>query len=384
MYKKFSFWIIIFFSALIIIYSFSFKYVNSYVKYLFYSKSDLRINLISYNPSIQMVSAEKSNSLILKVSVRDLNGIPVPMASVKLNVTKGSGKVYPDKVRMNQSGESLVSYIPPNNLSSLSEDSSTGLNDNTISITANIFNTDISSNVKFKLIAPPVVLIHGFLASSSCFDNIKEYLLDKGFLCDTIDYESESGIFQSSITLEKFLNNLKLDYLKTGTLVNKFDLIAHSMGGVVTRYYTSSNNYIFDDNVHKIIFIAVPHNGSPWASIGADYFNNAGIRDLIPNNYLFSSIFPSLINKGLNPSIQIGSLLDQYDEVVTPESASLDEWNIPTEVFYVGESTLTVDNFLSGAILVGANHQKILNNKKVFDRVLKMLVIDLPYPTIRR
>jgi hypothetical protein len=90
-----------------------------------------------------------------------------------------------------------------------------------------------------------------------------------------------------------------------------------------------------------------------------------------------------MINAGLNPSIQTGSILGQYDEVVGVDSASLDDWNIRRELFDIGESNFTVDKLLDGEILQATNHKMILYNKKVYQRVEQMLETDLPYPAVR-
>jgi hypothetical protein len=90
-----------------------------------------------------------------------------------------------------------------------------------------------------------------------------------------------------------------------------------------------------------------------------------------------------MINKGLNDRIQVGSMIGQYDEVVSPENASLKEWGIKTEVFNVGESNLTMDKLLNGSITEAANHKTILSNSRVFARILEMLTGELPYPLKR-
>ncbi len=64
-----------------------------------------------------------------------------------------------------------------------------------------------------------------------------------------------------------------------------------------------------------------------------------------------------MINEGLNSSIQVGNIYSQYDEVVTLESAGLDEWNIKTEIFSVEENKFTMDNLLDGSILEAPNHK---------------------------
>ncbi|MBZ0099217.1 MAG: hypothetical protein K8F30_09040, partial [Taibaiella sp.] len=110
------------------------------------------------------------------------------------------------------------------------------------------------------------------------------------------------------------------------------------------------------------------------------YYSDRGIFDLIPDSDLFTNALPNMKNKGLNDSIQAGSILGQYDEVVSAESASLEEWGIRTELFNVGKNNFTVDKLLSGKIVEAANHKAVLYNKKIFKRVEEMLVTKLAFP----
>ena len=140
-------------------------------------------------------------------------------------------------------------------------------------------------------------------------------------------------------------------------------------------------DYIKNDDINKIIFLSVPHKGSILASIAEEYFNDRSIKNLMPDDELFTKTFAGMINGGLNKSIQVGNVLSQYDEVVTEENASLEEWGIKTEIFRVGDNSFTVDNLLSGDILHAPNHKGILNNKRVFDRIFEMLNSNLSYPS---
>ena len=168
-------------------------------------------------------------------------------------------------------------------------------------------------------------------------------------------------------------------------MVKGFDIIAHSFGGLAVRYYTATQEYIKNENVRKLIFLSVPQKGSPWASLAANYFMDQGIKDLIPENILFTKLLPSMINKGLNNKIQVGSIMDQYDEVVSIDSANLEEWGIKTETFNVGENNFSINSLFNGSkILESSNHKKVLTNKKVYEKILEMLNSDLPYPIIRK
>ncbi|WP_161950300.1 esterase/lipase family protein [Clostridium thermosuccinogenes] len=342
-------------------------------------KSELSLSLSLVNPGIGILAADPENKLILKAEVRDSSGMPVQYARILLTSDNDFGSLYPEDVRTNTFGEAIVTYSPP-------EYDSKNFSDGYAEavIRASIDDTDISEAVKVKITRTPVVMIHGYQSNGDIFENLMGYLNSKGYECIPFNYDSIKGIAHGSGELKDFLQQQKLVYLSKGIQVGRFDLIAHSMGGLVARYYTCSREYIKNHDIKKIIFISVPHKGSPIASLGAEYFEGQGILDLIPDNPLFTHILPSMINKGLNNTIQTGNIIAQYDEVVGITNASLDEWGIKTELFNLGKSNITVDDILNGTLVQAPIHKGILSNKKVFEKILFMLENELPYPKLIR
>lgn len=378
MFAKMKFYLIIFISLALILYLFPVQNIVSYIKYEFYSKDDLKISLKFINPEIKSLSSEPSNRLVLRVEVRSSKDMAIPKAHIHLSAVNNIGSFTPSDARTDRNGECLVTYSPPRYNPQLLKKARS-----IITLTAGIYKTNISSSVSIELKPVPIIFVHGYQGGAYNFDNLKEYLAGKGFQGTAMNYKSENGVIEASKKLTDFIRAQKALYLSKGMQVEKFDIIAHSMGGLVARYYTSSEEYIRNNDVEKIIFISVPQRGSPWASLGTNYFNDQGMKDLIPDNPLLIHVLPNMINKGLNNYIEIGSIMDQYDEVVSPESASLEEWAIKTDVFNVGESTLTMDNLLSGNIMYATNHNNVLSNKKVFEKIADMLALQLPYPTVK-
>lgn len=379
MLRKFRFWAIL--SAVCILLAFIMLFANFWnlIKYEFSKKSELSLSLSLVNPGIGILAADPENKLILKAEVRDSSGMPVQYARILLTSDNDFGSLYPEDVRTNTFGEAIVTYSPP-------EYDSKNFSDGYAEavIRASIDDTDISEAVKVKITRTPVVMIHGYQSNGDIFENLIGYLDSKGYECIPFNYDSIKGIAHGSGELKDFLQQQKLVYLSKGIQVGRFDLIAHSMGGLVARYYTCSREYIKNHDIKKIIFISVPHKGSPIASLGAEYFEGQGILDLIPDNPLFTHILPSMINKGLNNTIQTGNIIAQYDEVVGITNASLDEWGIKTELFNLGKSNITVDDILNGTLVQAPIHKGILSNKKVFEKILFMLENKLPYPKLIR
>ncbi len=289
-------------------------------------------------------------------------------------------RFYPETARTDINGNCIVSYSPPE-----ASDKILSEKNKDVELTAKLSGTKLISSINITLSRVPIVFIHGYNSFAYTFDSMREYLSPKGYEGSAISYSSQEGIVSSAKELEKFLQEQKEMYIKEGIQVNKFDIIAHSMGGLVARYYTSSLDYIKNSDVRKLIFISVPHRGSLWASAGSGFFNNdQGIIDLIPDNPLLRTSFLKMINKGLNNTIQVGSIIGQYDEVVPLDSAKLDEWGIDTEVFNIGDNNITINKALDESILMKGNHATILNNKKVFKRVEEMLEKKLPFPEVRK
>lgn len=379
MYERLRSRLILIIALLLVIYIFPLQnFINSAAG-VFYPRSDLIVSLELANPGVKMLSAEPSNRLLLQVFVRNLSGKPVQGVNVRFFVEQGIGETYPSEAKTDKFGRCIMTYIPPDFRPELFKNNNTDVN-----ITASITRSGASSSARVTLVRVPVVYVHGYQENGGVFDNLKEYLSSRGFESKALNYKSDEGVIPASQELLSFLNQEKISFMSKGIQVNKFDVITHSMGGLVARYYTCSEEYVRNENIRKLIFISVPHKGSPWASAGETYFKDKAIKDLAPDSELLTARLPAMLNKGLNSSIQVGNIIAQYDEVVSPESASLEEWNIKTEVFYIGENNLTMDNIINGSIMEAANHKNLLNNKKVFEEIFSMLNRDLSYPAVRR
>jgi pimeloyl-ACP methyl ester carboxylesterase len=55
----------------------------------------------------------------------------------------------------------------------------------------------------------------------------------------------------------------KINEVKSICECEKVDIVAHSMGGLVTRYYVESDDY--ENDIDQIVFLGVPHKGAPKA-----------------------------------------------------------------------------------------------------------------------
>ncbi|MBU4375592.1 hypothetical protein KKH38_03765 [Patescibacteria group bacterium] len=92
------------------------------------------------------------------------------------------------------------------------------------------------------------------------YDNLIEAMVNSG-------YELNETLFlfpydwRANNVLTAGLLKDKITEVKQQTNSRKVDIVAHSMGGLVSRYYVQSNEY--NNDVDQLIFLNTPHQGSP-------------------------------------------------------------------------------------------------------------------------
>lgn len=123
---------------------------------------------------------------------------------------------------------------------------------------------------------PPVVILHGLWGQEGAKDQFKplqvkliqDYLTTEQFingLLSLIHTYPDKDHF-SDVYLEA-RRAIRIQLIKMRSLnisAGKCDLLCHSMGGVITRYYLQSSDY--EDNINRIITINTPHSGSQCAT----------------------------------------------------------------------------------------------------------------------
>jgi pimeloyl-ACP methyl ester carboxylesterase len=98
-----------------------------------------------------------------------------------------------------------------------------------------------------------VVLIHGYLATGAPFLPLEAYLRWAGIeQIRRFEYRSHDGVARAAMALR--------DFLKTHVRGGRVDLIGHSMGGLVARFYLQELGG--SRRVDRCITLATPHQGS--------------------------------------------------------------------------------------------------------------------------
>ncbi|MEQ8820458.1 MAG: alpha/beta fold hydrolase [Sumerlaeia bacterium] len=127
---------------------------------------------------------------------------------------------------------------------------------------------------QFELGRPPVVLVHGLWGSAADWkaDALPRALKESGWInVVAIDYKDKND--KSFAENRNIVPIRGIDTAVHGAIfedsmaTTKVDIVAHSMGGLLTRVYLQSQGSLsFREDVRKFITIATPHSGSEWAN----------------------------------------------------------------------------------------------------------------------
>lgn len=102
----------------------------------------------------------------------------------------------------------------------------------------------------------PVLLIHGIEDTGAVFYRMGKYLKHRGWSVYALDLVPNNG----AVGLDKLAKQVA-DYVNSEFPPEQpFDLVAFSMGGIVSRYYIQRLGGI--ERVQRFITISSPHNGT--------------------------------------------------------------------------------------------------------------------------
>jgi triacylglycerol esterase/lipase EstA (alpha/beta hydrolase family) len=175
----------------------------------------------------------------------------------------------------------------------------------------------------------PVVLVHGTLANS--VDNwlgLAPYLVNRGYCVYSLDYGQLPGVafFNGLGPIEKSAEQLDafVDRVLAAAGAAEADLVGHSQGGMMPRYYLKFLGGAAE--VNALVGIAPSNHGTTLSGLTGllPYFPGAG--DLLSAatpalaDQVVGSPFLTKLNAGGDtvPGVTYTVLATKYDEVVTP------------------------------------------------------------------
>ncbi|MFD8380249.1 esterase/lipase family protein [Streptomyces sp. NPDC059679] len=178
----------------------------------------------------------------------------------------------------------------------------------------------------------PVVLVHGTLGNS--VDNwlgFAPYLVDRGYCVFSLDYGQLPGvpIFYGLGPIADSAKQLSayVDRVRTATGAAKVDIVGHSQGGMMPRYYLKFLGGAA--KVNALVGLAPTNHGTTLSGLTKllDYF--PGAADVLAKHtpgltdQVVGSAFLIRLNEGGDtvPGVRYTVISTKYDEVATPYRA---------------------------------------------------------------
>jgi triacylglycerol esterase/lipase EstA (alpha/beta hydrolase family) len=194
----------------------------------------------------------------------------------------------------------------------------------------------------------PILLIHGIFHNHSAFFKIKRELLRHGW--DKI-YTINLSTYSQGIEDLAVLTEKKIDAILEQTNADKVDIIAHSLGGIIARYYIQI--LTGHQKVKHCITLGTPHQGTLLSKVGI----GKSIKELRPT----SGLIKKLGAKPLPKSVSFTSFWSPFDLMV---------W--PSRYAQIKNDSKT-DSHIQNIEVPNTGHAGLLFSKEVFYKIATIL-----------
>lgn len=127
--------------------------------------------------------------------------------------------------------------------------------------------------IPLNIYRAPLLTVHGLWGGSSTFQNLKDDFVYQQFYPDNLihitDYwPTNSESFETNKSVVSTAITSCLSRVRDGCFsAGKVDIVAHSMGGILSRIYLQSEYYNKRSDIHKLITLNTPHSGSHGANL---------------------------------------------------------------------------------------------------------------------
>jgi len=222
---------------------------------------------------------------------------------------------------------------------------------NTVQYFRHFFNIHYghTSHLSEKSAHPPVILVQGFLGTRSVLDPLERFMREKGrhvFLID-LGLVNIRDIRESAETLLFEVERIIEEYSQTHGFT-KFDIVAHSMGGLIALYYIKKlgGNRV----IRKLISLGTPYRGTWAAALGAAVFGviSKGVWQMLPGSPFLKELH---LNVGFDQT-RVYSISAKADTLCPPRAC-----------------------FLKGAVnrILPLGHASLVMDRRVFETILAFL-----------
>lgn len=158
----------------------------------------------------------------------------------------------------------------------------------------------------------PVILVHGWHSDADAWSTIKPRLENNGYKCYTFVYDNRGDPRVAATQLGDYINKIRRDNDYDG----KFDIVCHSMGALVTRYYMEEQGGA--NNIRQWIGIAPVNHGAAVADLrdtsllGSTFIdgNELAFQQLKTDSYIVRSLNDNSLSPNVKYRVIVGCNLN--------------------------------------------------------------------------
>jgi len=166
-----------------------------------------------------------------------------------------------------------------------------------------------------------MLLLHGFLATPRVLDGLAARLGRSGYCTHHVDLGGLFGRFNAR-PVEELARVVaeRVERLIRHHPRERIDLVGHSEGGLIGRYYVQKLNGAH--RVRHLVTLGTPHRGTPWAYSG--YLVGRvlpSLRQMAPG----SPLLRDLADDSFPDSVRLTSIYSQGDPFCPPSSCRLED-----------------------------------------------------------
>ncbi|MEA3313368.1 MAG: alpha/beta fold hydrolase [Caldisericota bacterium] len=335
------------------------------------------------------ITADGVSSLRISISLPGCSDVKVGRLDV--GELKGDAINFLGSITLDSAGMAEITYYPPDyltknqltqNLDVHQSNSRTWVAEVPLTFTY----TDASEQEgkiegKILVCRPPVMLVHGFLGASTTWGKMSTYLRGEKFDPYMGNYGATGQSIEGlSLILKNDIRKQQIDYANSNIKMAKVDVVGHSMGGLIARYYTHGLTD-YPEDVRKLIMVGTPNHGVSWTkkvigNVATGWYET----HKIPAGQLHSqSSFMKTLNSGEKTGAQLNSNI-QYGNIY----GYSDDWVVSAASAYLNgvDSVLEFDVKHSPDI-PGVPDVAITEYLKTWDRVKSWLTQDIYKPPLK-
>ncbi|HEY4026052.1 MAG TPA: alpha/beta fold hydrolase [Candidatus Dormibacteraeota bacterium] len=169
----------------------------------------------------------------------------------------------------------------------------------------------------------PVVLVHGTFANASSFGALSPQLANAGYCVFALNYGCQAlgPVVCATGPIEESAQQLSafIDQVRAATGASKVDIVGHSQGGMMPRYYMRF--LAGASRVHRLVGLAPSNHGTTLNGLQNLVSALSGVLNCDAcQQQLAGSAFLARLNAGADtlPGVLYTVIESRFDEVVTP------------------------------------------------------------------